>query len=225
MQLDSLSRDVTVVLTSSDRHDLLERTLDSFCKWNTCANVKEIIVIEDSPHSPATLLKKYAKFYPVRCIKNVTRLGQPLSIDIAYSHVKTDYIFHCEDDWEFYAPQFIEQSFRILEFSPTILQVHLQALSNIGYEYTLHERGDFAILHYEYLHIWHGFSLNPGLRRLRDYKRLVNYCMHLATPYFSGSFEAYISNIYRGLGYVAAISLGNGGKGFVRHIGDGAHVV
>lgn len=217
-------RDVTVVITSSNRHDLLEVTLDSFCKWNTFRNIAEIIVIEDSPHSPAPLLKKYARFYPIKCIKNVTRLGQPLSIDIAYSHVKTDYIFHCEDDWEFYAPQFMESSLSILEFSPTILQVHLRAVDDIGYSYTVHERGDFAILHYAYLKIWHGFSLNPGLRRTCDYKRLVNYCMHLATPYFSGSFEAYISNIYRGLGYVAALNLGNAGKGFVRHIGDDVHV-
>lgn len=224
MSLAPLTREVTMVVTSSNRHDLLEATLDSFCKHNTFRNVREIIVIEDSAVSPDTLLHKYKKHYAIRCIKNVSRLGQPLSIDIAYSHVQTDYIFHCEDDWEFYAPQFMESSFSILEFSPTILQVHLRAPDDMGYQYTVHERGDFAILHYEYLKIWHGFSLNPGLRRLRDYKRLVNYCMHLATPYFSGSFEAYISNIYRGLGYVAALNLANGGKGFVRHIGDHAHV-
>ncbi len=224
MPLPALKPEVTMVLTSCNRHDLLEQTLDSFCKYNTFKGVKEILVIEDSPHSPEKLLDKYRKMYPVRCIKNVTRLGQPLSIDIAYSHVRTDYIFHCEDDWEFYAPQFIESSLRILEFSPTLLQVHLRAADDIGYAYTVHERGDFAFLHYGYLNIWHGFSCNPGLRRLRDYKRLINYCMHLATPYFSGSFEAYISEIYRGYGYVAALNLSNKGKGFVRHLGDGAHV-
>ena len=224
MQPEALSRQVTVVVTSCNRHDLLEITLDSFCRYNTFRSIKEIIVIEDSPISPAKLLEKYKRLYPVRCIKNVTRLGHPLSVDIAYSHVNTDYIFHCEDDWEFYAPQFMETSLSVLEFSPTILQVHLKALTDMGFDYTVHERGDFAILHYEYLRIWHGFSLNPGLRRLRDYKRLVNFCMHLATPFFSGSFEAYIGNIYRGLGYVAAVSLANQGKGFVRHIGDEAHV-
>lgn len=223
--MDKLSRDVTVVVTSSNRHDLLERTLDSFCKYNTFRNIAEIIVIEDSHNSPATLLEKYKKYYKIRLIKNVTRLGQPLSIDIAYSHVKTDYIFHCEDDWEFYAPQFIELSLPILEFSPTILQVHLKSLDTIQYEYTLHESGKFAILHYEYLKIWHGFSFNPGLRRLCDYRRIINYCANLATPYFSGSFEAYISNIYRGLGYVAAVCVANEGKGFVRHCGDDAHVL
>ncbi len=225
MSLPALTPEVTMVLTSCNRHDLLEQTLDSFCKYNTFKGVKEILVIEDSPHSPEKLLDKYKKMYPVRCIKNVTRLGQPLSIDIAYSHVRTDYIFHCEDDWEFYAPQFIESSLRILDFSPTLLQVHLRATDDIGYAYTVHESGDFAFLHYGYLNVWHGFSCNPGLRRLRDYKRLVNYCMHLATPYFSGSFEAYISEVYRGYGYVAALNLGNNGKGFVRHLGDGAHVV
>ncbi len=225
MQLAPLKPEVTVVITSSNRHSLLEQTLDSFCKYNTFKGIKEIIVVEDSPFSPEKLLEKYKKFYNIRCIKNVTRLGQPLSIDIAYSHVMTDYIFHCEDDWEFYAPQFIETSLRILDFSPTLLQVHLRSVEDIGYDFTKHESGNFAFLHYGYLNIWHGFSCNPGLRRLRDYKRLVSYCLQLATPYFSGSFEAYISEIYRGYGYVAALNLYNEGKGFVRHLGDGHHVV
>lgn len=218
-------KEVTVCITSSNRHDLLEATLDSFVKFNTYRGIREIIVVEDSHSSPQKLLEKYKKSYSIKLIKNVTRLGQPLSIDIAYSHVHTDYIFHCEDDWEFYAPQFIEASFPVLDFSPTVLQVHLKSLDSIGYDFTVHESKKFAILHYNYLKIWHGFSLNPGLRRLIDYRRIVTYTSQLATPFFSGSFEAYISNIYRGLGYVAAVPLCNDGKGFVRHIGDEAHVL
>ncbi|MCQ5167817.1 hypothetical protein NE645_17870, partial [Roseburia hominis] len=35
----------------------------------------------------------------------------------------TAYIFHCEDDWEFYRPGFVEDSRAILENKPEILQV------------------------------------------------------------------------------------------------------
>ena len=37
------------------------------------------------------------------------------SIDRAYSKVKTEWVFHCEDDWEFFSGGFIEQSFTLLE--------------------------------------------------------------------------------------------------------------
>lgn len=40
--------------------------------------------------------------YCFEYIKNATRIGQHASIDRAYKHVKNQYIFHCEDDWEFY---------------------------------------------------------------------------------------------------------------------------
>ena len=34
------------------------------------------------------------------------------SIDSVYSTIDTEYIFHCEDDWEFYDSSFIEKSLK-----------------------------------------------------------------------------------------------------------------
>ena len=53
-------------------------------------------------------------------------MGQVAAIDTAYARVKTDFIFHCEDDWEFLRPQFIERSLVILNSRPDILMVSLR---------------------------------------------------------------------------------------------------
>ena len=42
-----------------------------------------------------------------KIIYNDVNIGQCKSIDKAYELVDTEYIFHCEDDWEFTSPNFI----------------------------------------------------------------------------------------------------------------------
>lgn len=226
------TKNVTVVVTSSDRHDLLEQTLDSFVRHNSYAGVRRVIICEDSYRYPHFIegAEKYAA-YDMAVLNFRPRLGQLLSIDVGYKYVDTDYIFHCEDDWEFYAPGFIETSLAILESSPHILQVHLRRPDDVfpmgELDYTVDVGGKFALIERGVAPVgeWHGFSFNPGLRRLADYKRLGSYSGQLLTPrYRTQHFEAFIGELYRDLGYKAAISLFNGGKGFVRHLGHGRHV-
>ena len=63
--------------------------------------------------------------YPFPCkhrlISTGERVGQIAAIDYAYYHVQTDYIFHLEDDWQFYAPVFIEKSRLLLMSLPLCL--------------------------------------------------------------------------------------------------------
>ncbi|MDR3073529.1 MAG: glycosyl transferase [Deltaproteobacteria bacterium] len=227
-----MDKNVTVVVTSSDRHDLLERTLDSFVACNTYPGVKRILIMEDSYRHPHFVdnNEKYAA-YDISVLLTRPRLGQLLGIDVAYKYVDTEYIFHCEDDWEFYGRGFIETSFPILESSSLILQVHLRRLDELFpmgvLNYSVDAGGKFAIIHEGKTErgLWHGFSFNPGLRRLADYKRLGSYSAQLLAPRYTGQhFEAYLGTLYKELGYTTAISLFNEGKGFVRHIGDGRHV-
>src|ERR1035441_5909366 len=97
-----MNAEITLVLTSCGRYDLLSQTLESFYKFNTYS-IKEVIIVEDW-----------------------NREGQIKSIDKAYARVKTPYIFACEDDWCFYKSGFIEKSLEILEKYPKILQVWLR---------------------------------------------------------------------------------------------------
>ncbi|SBV98606.1 Glycosyl transferase, family 2 [uncultured delta proteobacterium] len=227
-----MDTNVTVVITSSNRHDLLERTLDSFFTHNTYRGIRRILIWEDSYVYPE-FVDRDAKYAGrgISVLHTRPRLGQLLGIDVAYKYVDTDYIFHCEDDWEFYAPGFIETSFPILESSPKMLQVHLRRpdlLFPMGeLDYTVDATGKFAVINEGRTEhgVWRGFSFNPGLRRLADYKALGSYSGQLLTPRYTGQhFEAYLGTLYHELGYTTAISLFNNGRGFVRHIGEERHV-
>ena len=97
-------QEITFVLTSCNRFDLLEETLKSFIKYNDYP-INKYIFIEDS-HKISELEAVVNKFPSIKqkalLLNNDPKLGQMASIDKAYSHVETNYIFHCEEDWEFY---------------------------------------------------------------------------------------------------------------------------
>ena len=85
--------DVSLVITSCGRFDLLERTLDSFFEYNTYP-IKEVIITEDSTEGKKLekLVSKY-KDQNFKLIVNETRIGQIKSIDKAYKEVNTEYVF------------------------------------------------------------------------------------------------------------------------------------
>jgi hypothetical protein len=123
------SSNVTVVLTSCGRQDLLEVTLDSFLQYNTFP-IHDFIIIEDGPGDRnLDLIEKYRRF-SFEWLCTGTRVGQIAAIDMAYRTVGTDYIFHCEDDWKFTAPGFKEKWLPILEACTSILQVYLRAFND-----------------------------------------------------------------------------------------------
>ena len=217
---------VSVVLTSCQRHDLLERTLDSFIAFNTF-KIHELILVEDGP-SPPHFLREYDFPFPLRVICTGQRVGQIAAIDYAYSHVRTEHIFHMEDDWEFFRPQFIEKSLIVLSENEKCLQVWLRALSDTNGHTTEKELLStdgilWRKLDYNFDGMWHGFSFNPGLRRIKDYVDLDGFGIHtLGLPEWSdesGSRETKISQLYKERGMFAAILADGNGKGYVRHLG------
>lgn len=217
---------ITMVITSSDRFELLKKTIYSFLQYNTYP-IDKYIIIDDSGmiRCHRQIKEEFGAMFEVIC--NTTRIGQIASIDKAYATVKTDLIFHCEDDWEFYRPSFIEPSLALLNHDPKILQVWLRERNDTNghpvepQQYLQPNFGiSYRFLSYGYKG-YSGFSFNPGLRRLADYKLAAPYA---AVPYNSSEPgkgtryycpESEISEIYRKLGFKAAI-LENG---FVRHIG------
>src|SRR5690349_1972728 len=112
---------VTAVVTSCDRHDLLDRTLGSFFANNTYP-LRKMIVVEDGERVAVDLREKY-KSKTIEWISTGRRVGQIAAIDYAYSRVKTPYIFHFEDDWEFHQSGFIEGSLKIMKHHRKCLQV------------------------------------------------------------------------------------------------------
>ncbi|MEH6361389.1 MAG: glycosyltransferase family 2 protein [Amylibacter sp.] len=171
---------VTLVLTSCDRPAFLERTLKSITACDL-TGIKRIIVIEDSTNPEIEgIVTKCLQSVPHLFLQNEENIGQIASIDRAYAHIDTPYIFHCEEDWLFPSGLFLAQSLMILENHPKVHAVMVRipgenpdnyytkpkhTLNDVSYWITdpkIHRR-------------WGSFSFNPGLRRTNDYTNITSY--------------------------------------------------
>ena len=114
-------REISFVLTSCGRFDLLRRTLASFLEHNDTKIAKYIIVEDSGDDSVRDVL---AEFRDVEfdLIVNQPKRGQLWSIDLAYERVHTPYIFHCEDDWLFTKSGFMEPSLTLLKIFLTLFK-------------------------------------------------------------------------------------------------------
>lgn len=169
---------VSVVLTSCGRLGLLEDTVYSFNKFNTYP-ISQFIIIDDS--GKKEVHREIKSMYPdYELILNEENIGLIPSIDKAYSRVTSEYIMHLEDDWTFTRQSFIEPSLEILEKDPKIMQVWLRGDDDPNghhIEPEIFYAGDVPYkLVGTYVHnVWHGFTFNPGARRLSDYKLIAPY--------------------------------------------------
>lgn len=158
---------ITVILTSCDRFDLLEKTLDSFFALNTYP-IKAFHVNNDSVNQiPFCLVKKYSQITWHSGVKR----GLSRSIDYLVSLVDTDYFFTMEDDWLFENnPNFIAESIEIMNETGAH-QVWIRKESD-----TPHEMGSdvwsYNGIMYKIIPIWKGwcgFSFNPTVRYKKDW--------------------------------------------------------
>lgn len=150
---------LSVTITACDRLDLLERTINSFKKYNTYP-IEELIIRDDSGlkeiwSQTSKLLDKGLPF--AWKLLDHGQVGQAKSIDLLMEQVTTPYVFHLEDDWEFDRPGFIEDCFKVL--SDDIAQVSVRHQDD-GSARTYRPYNDVAD---EVLD--HRFSFNPHLRR------------------------------------------------------------
>lgn len=211
---------VTVVLTSCGRIFELKKTIASFNKYNTFP-IHEFIIAEDSGNRAmhSEVKKLYPDYTHIFHPKNV---GLVNNIDSGYAQVKTEFIFHLEDDWEFTRPGFIEKSLEILLCYPSIMQVWIRAIGDTN-GHPVQPKKYYAG-NTEFMLVadnvdegrWHGFTWNPGLRRLSDYQKIGPYSK--VTPDLkAGEREMIIGLLYHKKGFRAAILP----EGYVHHIGFG----
>lgn len=211
---------VTIVLTSCGRFPLLAGTLSSLSAYNSYP-IQKIIIIEDS--GDENIHKYIPKEWENYCevIINNPKLGQIKSIDLAYSKVQTEYIFHCEDDWVFYRTGFIEESIEILKSDPQILQVWLRDFTtDVQVHYPIHSLGEHLYVNNISCYKlessdnrWKGFSFNPGLRRTADYLKIA--------PFENIGNEADISQKYFSMKHFAVILE----SAATEHIGWAYHII
>ncbi len=219
--------DVRVVLTSCGRFDLLAKTLTSFFKHNTYP-IRQFVLVEDSGKDEVrdAIPSEYRD--QIDLIINQPQIGQVASIDKAYKQVETDYIFHCEDDWLFYRPGFIEDSKTVLDAEPQSLMVKLRSYHHdhmyygkralvLGDRKTVghvaYHRVDTTLSHSQC------FSFNPGLRRRAQYPE-GGYMALVTTRQSPADMEMIASEHYAAQGYFAVLLENDA----VKHIGFGRHV-
>jgi hypothetical protein len=215
---------VSVVVTSCGRLDLLDRTITSLLAFNNYP-ISQFIIVDDSGDQSVhdQLRSKYPDY---DLILDPNNRGLIACIDDAYSKVNHPYIFHLEDDWEFIKEGFIDKSMKILELNPIIMQVWLRGDQNpnghpIEPEIFYAEDIEFKLVALRQHTSWHGFTFNPGLRRLADYKLVAPYCGIHLNEHSMKNFriqENHIGLVYfDNFGFRAASLL----DVYCKHIGDG----
>lgn len=208
---------ITAVITSCGRLELLERTLSSLFKTIDLQFEKVIIIDNSEDSSIKYHIEKILNNVgaTAEIIVNETNIGQISSIDKAYALVETDYIFHCEEDWEFFDTGYLSLSKQLLEDMPEIININLRVRfdNEIGAKHPISELMEsrsgikYHQYQFDYQGLWHGFSWNPGLRRLSDYKLIESYKKYKG--------EAGVGKKYKDMGYIAACLE----KPYCRHIG------
>jgi GT2 family glycosyltransferase len=213
---------ITLVLTSCGRLDLLRRTVESLFTCNTHAFHRSILI--DGSCEPR-VYEEIENTYKTRfeMIFNESNLGQAATIDRAYAEVDTEYIFHCEDDWDFHGAGFVEESLEILLENPGLLQVWIRDHDDSSHPRL--PRIYFTSSGVPYRRLcpnhrgWRGFSWSPGLRRLSDYNLIRpyshNYFARSANPW-----EKAAGLLYSRLGFSVASTI----NGYCRHSGAKRHI-
>jgi Glycosyl transferase family 2 len=227
-------KEVTVVLTACNRPDLLKKTLDSFFEKNTYP-ITRFIITEDGGSMDCNdfVIEQYPSTQ-FELMYNAVHLGQIRTIDLAYARVKTPYIFHMEEDWIFLKSGFVETSMDIMETDPNIITVWLRSPEDetlkhlyLDEVYTTESGIQYKKCDVPYPRdkgLWNGFTLNPSLKRLLDYKKVQPYqdLPRLTPVHLSGGnpLECDISVAYAQLGYYAVTVL----EQYIEHIGWDRHI-
>jgi len=215
---------VTITITSCYRPDLLDKTLESFIKYNTYP-ITETIILDDSGviNCNEEVIEKYRNILNIKSIYNKKNIRQLKTIDKLYSYVKTKYIFHCEEDWEFTKSSFIEKSLEIFERFPNekIFTIWLRAHDDLnGHDYFYDNNGCLRLkeLH-NHWGVWKGISFNPGLRRTKDMYLYHPYSLNIENRKRHNNImdEMSVNNLYEKDGYYSLLL--NEKEGHVKHIG------
>lgn len=233
------TNDVTMLITSCNRPFLLDKTLASFVKHNTYPIVKTII-LDDSGIFGCNeeVVNKYKEKLNITSLYNKKNLTQLRSIDKLYSYVHTKYVFHCEEDWEFLQPRFIEKSMTIFDANPdqkifTIwlrphreTSLHPIIYDNLNRGYFLMDPA-FSYRDGNKTYTWCGVTFNPGLRKTSDiyvFHPFINQCEMVERngKMVPAEGEYTVNSIYRDRGYKSYIL--SDPNGHVNHIGASHHI-
>lgn len=215
-----MTEKITMLVTSCDRLDLLDKTLRSFFALNTYP-IEKLILHEDRARTcgdrVVNLMKRICpQNLPTTIVLSHGR-GLSASLDLLFNMAETDLVFTCENDWHFQGnPNFMEDSVKLLKALPSVHQVWIRNKNDHGHPLgKIHSQDGVLFRHVQkgYKDNWGGFSWNPGLRRKKDWAKMFpkGYA-----EYGDEILCNHVANIHN----YTAVSLVNTA---CRHIGYGRH--
>jgi GT2 family glycosyltransferase len=206
--------DVTLVITSYNRLDLLHKTIESFNRVNTYP-IAQVIIVDDSGNSEMHNKIREA-YHNYSLVLNERNIGLVESIDKAYAGVTTPYIFHSEDDFEYTRSGFIENCIKVMESDDTIFRVgirgqtHIDSLdpeihigNGVPYKFSKYYSWDVEAWGNQF---WHGFGFQCGMIRKCHYDIVKPYTQYSTPDEFITIRECRIGLAYHAL-KLKAVSL------------------
>ena len=202
---------LSVALTSCGRFDLLETTLASFVGH---FEAPRILIAEDAgrPAEAAAFAHRHPE---VEMRANPARLGQMRSIDSLYAVVKTPYVLHLEDDWEFNSSADLSAVTDFLEARDDISVCAVAYRLDPRYRKSARTetfRGkNYLVWDLDAHPKWFSYSFNPSIARLSMWRELGPFARYATEENLSAACKA------RGL-RIAMIE-----RPIAHHIGEKRH--
>jgi hypothetical protein len=216
---------ITFSITTCKRIDLFKNTINSFI--NCCEDIElisEWICIDDnSSLSDRDEMKKLYPFFTFY-FKNIDEKGHPKSMNIIKNLVKTPFIFHMEDDWNFIEKrEYIKECLEVLAQNKNIGQCLINKnyaetgdiiikggdlqITKSGLRYHIHEYVNTRELELQWhkkhgygsnCNYWPHFSFRPSLIKTKIYETIGDF--DESAPHF----EMEYSFRYFNKGFVSA---------------------
>jgi len=161
-----MKQPITIIMTSCDRWDLFQHTLDSFFALNAYPYVAFHVHNDSVTPIPDYIKQKYSD-------KGITwhegtKRGLSAAWDYLVALVETEYFFNLEDDWLFENnPNFIADA---LEWIDKCNQVWLRKESD--HNHPLQDLPTDEVKHVKLIKDWCGFSFNPAIRSKKRWDEL-----------------------------------------------------
>ena len=196
LQNDQNEKEITITMTTCKRTDLFKRTVNSFLEC--CLDlhlVKEWIIVDDN--SSKEDRNEMIKLYPfiTFILKEEKDKGHVKSMNIIRNTVKTKYLFHLEDDWEFlYKDIYLTKCLDIIKIKPQYGQCLINknysegssCFETVGGELKSYIKNDFKqTFYFEHQHLEYNEQIQMELHKYIYLRNTSGFKSHYYWPHFS----------------------------------------